>query len=246
MASRALAIVAALAGVAHAQDAPPVEPAASAPAPVPVAAPEPPPPVREQPEKHAIDTLIVGMGFGIAGATGTPSEIYGPSYGVQIALGIAYGPFSLEGRTGLGYGALPKQEALQGRTTRGSLSQHSIIVRGQLPIGPVAIGGFIGIATGSVPVLTAGTDPDYPVRVHPEDVDGIGATFGGSVHLRVAAGLELSAELALSKMSWGLPDAAYVTNPMSTGDTTTFTPSTADISSTIYAFTVALRGTIEL
>jgi len=255
--SRIAIALLALGGVSHAQEAP-TEPAPPPAAPaVPVAPVAPAAPAAEpapaasttkksEPDADIPSAFIVGVGFGIAGATGTPSEIYGPSYGLQIALGIGYGPLSLEGRFGLGYGALPKQAGLRGDQTRGSLTQHSVIIRGQLPVGPASIGAFVGVATGSVPLLTVGLDPDEPGHVDAADVEGIGAMFGASAHIHLSPYLELAAELSLAQMSWDLPDAAYVTNPMSMGNATTFTPSTADVSSTIYAFTIALRGTLTL
>ncbi len=264
MASRsiiALVALVGLGGVAHAQDVPDA-PVADAPAPVepppPPAEPPPPPavepptpptpPPTEHPRDHPRDRplIIVGLGLGLAGATGTPSDVYGPAFGFAINFGLGVDGLSIEARTGIGFSSLPKQDGLQGSRTRGSFDLRSVIVRHRfVDSESAAVSGFAGIATASVPLLAAGGDQFDAAAVSTTTVTGTGLAFGAAVHLPLARHLELVGELSGYAMRWELPGRAYI-EPMPAAtdmpNTVTVKTLTDDISSTPWSLTVGLRA----
>ena len=264
MGSRFITIVGVLAccGIAHAQDVP-EDPVAVPADPVPDPVPEPPTPTPtptpapivaptptldgHRARRRGRPLVVIGFGFGVAGATGSPSEIYGPAFGFAVELGLALNATSLEARTGIGFSSLPRQAALQGARTRGSYDLRSVIVRRRvLDDDTLGVSVFAGVATASVPLVAIVTDPFGNVGVASMAVTGTGATFGVTAHHRLTGEhLELVGELAGYGMLWELPGAPYV-HPMpgatDTATTLTIVPMTDAISSFPWSLTLGLRA----
>lgn len=252
----------AVAGTAHAQsvpddasvqvpDVPPPPPPPDAPPDAPPTTPDappppPPPPTTTSHHRHGRPAIVLGIGLGIAGATGAPGEVFGPAFGFTLTAGVALRTWAFEGRLAVGYSSLPKQDALQGQRTRGSFDVQALVVRRRLiDGGGLGVSVFAGLATASVPLVAVGLNDLGDPVVSTMTVRGVGPTFGAAAHMPIGAGVQLVAELAGSAMIWEVPGHPYVKPMPATTDqpsTLTYMSMTDDISSTPWSLTAGIRA----
>ena len=188
---------------------------------------------------------ILGVGLGLAGATGPSADIYGPGLGLSFVLGYSLRSTSVEIRLGAGYATMPKQDALRGSTTRGSFDSRSIVLRQIVSDGSVAVSVFGGFASASIPLLSIVSDDiTGDTMVSTATVTGTGVAVGAALHYPLHRRIELAAELTGSLMYWELPGSPYVKlDPDADSSATSlpYTRSTDDVSGTPWTVTVGLR-----
>jgi len=213
--------------------------------PTPDATPDVPTTSEPTPDKPSDRAMILGLSFGFAGATGEPSDVYGPGYGLGLTLGYAIGKTAIELRLGAGYGAVPKYDALQGSRTRGSYDAYALLVRRSIVDGTVGVSLAAGIASVSVPLLSLTPDEIDPKTtvVSTSTVSGSGLAAGAAVHYSLGRHAELVGEVLGYAVLWELPGHDYVhpTSPDTGAMLLTYQRQTSDVSSIPWAVNVGIR-----